>query len=156
MIQSYSGILILRQLRKSWSNTPSNRRLHRHAGQTQLPSTWEPKGNNSREGERCSSVGSSQEWPRQQTGLQRTFPLYRVQRGHGPARRVRSSEWSPELGFVSCYHSRHVHQVSGEELCTFSVDKCVSTEWFVTASVRKASPHVSVHLGDLDVSLQNS
>lgn len=38
------GIKILCQLRKSWRSTPSNRCLHSHSGQTQLPSTWELKG----------------------------------------------------------------------------------------------------------------
>lgn len=52
-------------------------------------------------GEGRSSVERSRERPRQQTGLQRVFPLYWVQREHGPALPVRSPEGSPELVFIT-------------------------------------------------------
>lgn len=50
--------------------------------------------------ERCSSVERSQEWARQQIGLQGTFPLGWVQKGHGSAQHVCSVRWSPELVLI--------------------------------------------------------
>lgn len=64
-----------------------------------LPESW--RGTIHMRGERCSSVQRSQEWPRQQIGLQCTFPLDWVQRQHGPAQYVRSTERSPELVSVT-------------------------------------------------------
>lgn len=118
---SPTAVTVLCQWRKSWRNTLSNRCLHRHSRQTQLPSTWERTGHHSQDlgkAQLCGKVTGKAE-------AANRAPKY-ISTPQGPGSSDLRSKFAPgrpELVFipvrvrmVSCFsvtHGRTVHILCG-------------------------------------------